>query len=353
MRIAQVAPLFESVPPRMYGGTERIVHYLTEELIRMGHGVTLFASGDSQTSAHLIPVCDKALRLAHNSVDPIAHHITQLQMVQEHIADFDIVHYHTDYFHFPLSVHSDNVHVTTLHGRLDIADLQNLYHIFNTVPLVSISNNQRKPFPDANWVDTVYHGLPVGLYDCYPDKGKYLAFIGRISPEKGPDKAILMAKKAGIKLKIAAKISDVDERYFETEIKQLMDDPMIEFLGEIDEEHKGDFLGNALALLFPIDWPEPFGIVMTEAMACGTPVIAYNRGSVPEIIEHKKNGFIINSIDEGITAIEKIDLIDRKQCRKIFEEKYTANRMTQNYLRIYDSMIRNKNNSSRVSVSKC
>ena len=345
MKIAQITPLYESIPPKKYGGTERIVHYLTEELIKQGHHITLFASGDSKTSAELVPVCDKALRLDSNCYDPIAYHFIQLQMVQSRISDFDLLHYHTDYLHFPSSVSNNKKNLTTLHGRLDILELKNVYNIYNQFPLVSISNNQRQPIPAVNWVGTVYHGLPEELYNFYPNKGKYLAFIGRIAEEKGVERAIIMAKKAGIKLIIAAKISKVDEIYFQKQIKHLLKDPIIEFVGEIDEKSKGSFLGNAMALLFPINWPEPFGLVMIEAMACGTPVIAFNNGSVPEIIEDKQTGFIVNSIEEGILAINKIDTIDRKKCRLAFEERFTASRMANDYLTIYDQLLKNNGHS--------
>lgn len=339
MKIAQVAPLYESIPPKMYGGTERIVHYITEELVKMGHEVTLFASGDSNTSATLIPACVKSLRLDPRCMDPFVYHIIQLQMVQERISEFDILHYHTDYFHFPLSLTNRSTHLTTLHGRLDLPDLQPLYRIFSTIPLISISNNQRKPVPNANWAATIYHGLPLDLLKFNPESGLYLAFLGRISPEKGIEKAIEMAKESSIKLKIAAKVDMVDLDYFNTEILPLMDHDLIEFIGEISEVDKSEFLGNAMALLFPINWEEPFGLVMIEAMACGTPVIAFNRGSVPEVIDEGITGFVVNSVKEGLEAIKKINRIDRKKIRTVFEQKYNAERMTRDYLKIYEQLI--------------
>jgi glycosyltransferase involved in cell wall biosynthesis len=341
MKIAQVAPLYESIPPKMYGGTERVVHYITEELVKLGHEVTLFASGDSITSATLVPACKKSLRLDPECIDPFVHHIIQLQMIQERLSEFDIIHYHTDYFHFPLSVMNRSKHLTTLHGRLDLPDLQDLYKVFSKIPLVSISNNQRTPITGANWVATIYHGLPTELLAFNPDKGKYLAFIGRISPEKGLEHAMEMAKRTGIKLKIAAKIDLVDLHYFNTEIKSLLDHELIEYVGEIGEKDKSEFLGNALALLFPIKWKEPFGLVMIEAMACGTPVIAYNRGSVPEVIDEGITGFIVNSVEEGVDAINRIHEIDRRTCRAVFEKKYNAKRMTTDYLKVYEQLIKN------------
>lgn len=339
MKIAQVAPLYESIPPKLYGGTERVVHYITEELVKMGHEVTLFASGDSKTSATLIPACVKSLRLDPKCIDPFVYHIIQLQMVQERISEFDIIHYHTDYFHFPLSRINHSTHLTTLHGRLDMPDLQALYRVFSTTPLISISNNQRKPLSHGNWIATIYHGMPLDSLKFYPEKGTYLAFLGRISPEKGIEGAIEMAKASGIKLKIAAKVDKVDLHYFNTEIMPLMNHELIEFIGEISELDKSQFLGNAMALLFPINWEEPFGLVMIEAMACGTPVIAFKRGSIPEVIDEAITGFIVNSLTEGLEAIKRINKIDRKTVRTVFEQKYNAQRMTKDYLKIYEQLI--------------
>lgn len=334
-----MAPLYESIPPKMYGGTERIVHYITEELVGMGHEVTLFASGDSKTSATLIPACVKSLRLDPECLDPFVHHIIQLQMVQERISEFDIIHYHTDYFHFPLSLMNHSTHLTTLHGRLDLPDLQALYQVFSTIPLISISNNQRKPIPNGNWIATIYHGLPLDLLKFYPEKGRYLAFLGRISPEKGIEKAIEIAIAAGLKLKIAAKVDVVDVHYFNSDIMPLLDHELIEFVGEIGEVDKSEFLGNAVALLFPINWEEPFGLVMIEAMACGTPVIAFNRGSVPEVVDDGVTGFIVDSVEESLEALKKVNEIDRRTVRSIFEQKYNAQRMANDYLKIYEQLI--------------
>jgi glycosyltransferase involved in cell wall biosynthesis len=339
MKIAQVSPLYESVPPKMYGGTERIVSYLTEELVNQGHEVTLFASGDSQTRAQLVAACPESLRLKEDCLDQFAHHMLLLEMVQQRKEAFDIIHYHIDYFHFPLSRQSYIPHCTTLHGRLNIPDLQPLYNEYRDMPVVSISNSQRLPLPQANWVDTVYHGLPPDLYTPGEGAGKYLAFIGRISPEKRLDRAIAIAKRTGIPLKVAAKIDNADREYYETHIKHLMDDPMVDFVGEIGDADKGAFLGNALALLFPIDWPEPFGLVMIEAMACGTPVIAYCNGSVSEIISPWKNGFIVTSEDEAVEAVNQAHKISRKGCRQIFEQKFTATQMAKNYLAVYEQLI--------------
>ncbi len=339
MRIAQVAPLYESVPPKYYGGTERVVSYLTEALVQMGHEVTLFASGDSVTSARLIAVCHRSLRLDRNCVDQLAHHIYLLERVMQEMHNFDIVHFHIDYIHFPLVRRVSVPHVTTLHGRLDIPDLVPLYREFCEIPLVSISYAQREPFPWVNWQGTVYHGIPADLYTFHPGPGKYLAFLGRISPEKRVDRAIAIAKRLGLELKIAAKVDMVDKEYFATVVKPLMQHPLIEYVGEIGDGEKNDFLGNAIALLFPIDWPEPFGLVMIEAMACGTPVIAYRRGSVPEILVDGVTGFIVEGLEDAVRAVERVYTLDRRRIRAIFEERFTAERMARDYLTIYTRLI--------------
>jgi glycosyltransferase involved in cell wall biosynthesis len=339
MRIAQIAPLYESVPPKYYGGTERVVSYLTEELVAQGHDVTLFASGDSITSAHLVPCCSRSLRLDPDCVDQMAHHVLALEQVMQCADEFDVLHFHADYFHYPLSRRAAYVDVTTLHGRLDIPDLAPLYREFCDVPLVSISDSQRKPLPWANWTATVHHGLPCDLYAYSPSAGEYLAFLGRISPEKRVDRAIEIARRAGIPLRVAAKIDSADRRYFDEKVAPLLDDPIVECIGEIGEDAKAEFLGNALALLFPIDWPEPFGLVMIEAMACGTPVIAYPHGSVPEIVEHGRTGFVVGTIEEAVDAVECISEIRRVDCREAFEERFTAARMARDYLRLYERLI--------------
>ncbi len=336
MRIAQVAPLFESVPPKLYGGTERVVSYLTEELVRQGHDVTLFASGDSITKAELVACSPRALRLDEECVDPLAHHMVMLDKVFKVAHCFDIIHFHIDYLHFPLSRRSGAPNVTTLHGRLDLPDLVPLYQEFPQARVVSISDSQREPLPDANWQGTVYHGLPEDLYKFREEEGSYLAFLGRVSREKRVDRAIEIAKKTGMTLKIAAKVDKADEAYFKEEIEPLLNDPLIELIGEIGEEDKDEFLGNAYALLFPIDWPEPFGLVMTEAMACGTPVIAFPGGSVPEVIEDGVNGFICESVEEAVAAVERIPTLSRRKCRDVFEERFSATRMAKDYLAIYE-----------------
>jgi len=286
MRIAQVAPLFESVPPKYYGGTERVVSYLTEELVCQGHEVTLFASGDSVTKAHLVAACRRSLRLDKHCIDQLSHQVLMLEHVFQRAAEFDIVHFHVDYLHFPLSRREQLTHVTTLHGRLDIPDLVPLYHEFRDMPVVSISNCQREPLPWANWQATIYHGVPADTYQFRAEPGSYLAFLGRISPEKRVDRAIKIARQVQIPLKIAAKVDRVDKDYFEGVVEPLLRDSLIEFVGEIGDGEKDEFLGHAYALLFPIDWPEPFGLAMIEAMACGTPVIAYRSGAVPEVMEN-------------------------------------------------------------------
>lgn len=339
MRIAQVAPLFESVPPHSYGGTERVVSYLTEELVRQGHEVTLFASGDSRTSAELVPIVERALRLDGRCVDPMAHHILQLEAVTQRADQFDIVHFHVDYVHFPLMRRLKLPQVTTLHGRLDLPDLAPLYREYQDMPVVSISDAQRTPLPFANWQATVYNGLPRDLYRLYEEPGEYLAFLGRMSPEKGLEEAIEIARRAGLPLKIAAKIDKVDQDYYTSRIQPLLDQPGIEFIGEITEKEKNAFLGRALALIFPINWPEPFGLVMTEANACGTPVVAYPLGAVPEVIRDGENGFIVHDRESAVAALHRIRELDRRRCREIFESHFTAARMAQGYLDVYRRVI--------------
>lgn len=339
MKIGLVPPLYESVPPKMYGGTERVVSHLTEELVRQKHDVTLFGTGDSVTQAKLMSVCDQATRLNKECVDATAYHILQMQMVMECAHEFDVLHFHNDYLHFPFSAMNDYVHLTTLHGRLDIKDLVPIYKKFNTVPLVSISNSQRKPLPYANWTGTVYHGLPDNLYTPGTGEGGYLAFLGRISPEKRPDRAIAIAKRTGIPLKIAAKVDKADQAYYEQVIEPLLHHPLIEFIGEIGEDRKSEFLGNAMALLFPIDWPEPFGMVMIEAMACGTPVIAFDCGSVPEVVDHRETGFIVNTVSEAVRAVRQLHSFDRVHCRNVFERRFSARRMAQDYVKLYERHI--------------
>ena len=341
MKIAQIAPLIESVPPRLYGGTERIVSYLTDELARLGHEVTLFASGDSVSSANLVPCVPMALRLDANVRDPIPYYMLMLDRVNELAEEFDILHFHIDQFHFPLFRQMAQRTVTTTHGRQDLPDLKPLYVGFNAMPLVSISDSQRTPIPNANFVATVYHGIPGGLHKpTYNPRGNYLAFLGRISPEKRPDRAIAIARAAGIPLKIAAKVDKVDEAYFRATIEPLLGEPGVEFIGEIDERAKTDFLGQARALLFPIDWPEPFGLSMIEAMACGTPVLAFRHGSVPEIIDPGVTGHIVDSMDEAAKALPRVLALDRHAVRQRFDERFSATRMAKDYLSVYRALLR-------------
>jgi glycosyltransferase involved in cell wall biosynthesis len=342
MRIAQVAPLFESVPPKYYGGTERVVSYLTEELVRQGHEVTLFASGDSVTKAHLVAACRRSLRLDKHCIDQLSHQVLMLEHVFQRAAEFDIVHFHVDYLHFPLTRREQLTHVTTLHGRLDIPDLVPLYHEFRDIPVVSISNAQRVPLPWANWQATVYHGLPADLYRFRAQPGSYLAFLGRISPEKRVDRAIKIARQVQIPLKIAAKVDPVDKDYFESVIDPLLRGPLVEFVGEIGKGEKEDFLGNAYALLFPIDWPEPFGLVMIEAMACGTPVIAYRSGAVPEIMKEGHTGFIVKGLKDAVEAVRRVPELSRKRCREVFDRRFTAARMAHDYVQVYERLIKSK-----------
>jgi glycosyltransferase involved in cell wall biosynthesis len=339
MRIAQVAPLYESVPPKLYGGTERVVSHLTEELVRQGHAVTLFASGDSRTAARLIAPIPQALRLGGSIDDAAGAHVLLLDEVMHRADEFDIVHYHIDYVHFPVSRLLGRPQLTTLHGRLDLPALGPIYRRFFDMPVVSISADQQSPLRHARWVGTVHHGLPAELFRIGPGDGGYLAFLGRISPEKRVDRAIAIAQRTGMELRIAAKVDPVDAEYFDAKIVPLMGDPLIRYVGEIGEREKQDFLGRARALLFPIDWPEPFGLVTIEAMACGTPVIAYNRGAVPEIIAHGKTGFIVDDVDSAVEAAGRIGDIDRGACRAEFERRFVASRMAREYLGVYRQVI--------------
>jgi glycosyltransferase involved in cell wall biosynthesis len=341
MKIAQISPLMESVPPRLYGGSERIVSYLTDELVRQGHDVTLFASGDSVSSANLVRCVPMALRLDANVKDPIPYYMLMLDRVREMADEFDILHFHIDQFHFPLFRQIAQRTVTTLHGRQDLHDLKPLYVGFSDMPLVSISNSQRKPIANANFAATVYHGLPAQtLKPNYKPSGDYVAFLGRISPEKRPDRAIRIAQALGLRIKIAAKIDKVDEAYFREHIASLFNLPGVEYIGEIDERSKSEFLGEANALLFPIDWPEPFGLSMIEAMACGTPVLAFRCGSVPEIIDAGVTGLIVDSMDEAIRVMPQVLALDRRAVRQKFEQRFSASRMAKDYVQVYRSLIK-------------
>ncbi|MFA7097965.1 MAG: glycosyltransferase family 4 protein [Gammaproteobacteria bacterium] len=342
MRIAQVAPLFESVPPKLYGGTERVVSYLTEELVKQGHDVTLFATADSITAARLRAIVRQGLRLDPDCQDPSPYHVIMLEEVLRASPSFDIIHFHTDYLHFGLTRRLLTPHITTLHGRLDLPYLVPLYKEFDDVPLVSISNSQRVPLSWANWQATVYHGLPLNQYQFHDRPGKYLAFIGRISPEKRVDHAIEVARRVGMEIRIAAKVDKADREYFETRIKPLLRQPYVNYIGEIGDSEKGEFLGNAFAMLFTVDWPEPFGLAMIEAFACGTPVIACRRGSVPEVMEDGRTGYIVNSLDEAVAAVEKVAGLDRRQVRHVFEKRFSATRMARDYLTVYRKVDRQR-----------
>lgn len=336
MRIAQVAPLIESVPPQGYGGTERVVSWLTEELVRQGHDVTLFASGDSVTSAELVPCSDRALRHDPDAVTPVPYHIAMLEEVRQRAGQFDFIHFHIDYIQYPVFRTRAERTLTTMHGRLDLPFLKPVFETFPEMPLVSISDHQRQPFPHANWVATVHHGLPLDLLPYNPaPTWDYLAFLGRICPEKGVDRAIRIARQVGMPLKIAAKIDVVDRPYFEQEIRPLLDDPLIEFVGEVGDREKAEFLGNAFAVLFPIDWPEPFGLVMIEAMSCGTPVLAFRRGSVPEVIDHGISGMIVDDESEAAAAVRRTSMLDRLKVRRQFEHRFSVTRMATDYVDLY------------------
>jgi glycosyltransferase involved in cell wall biosynthesis len=341
MRIAQVAPLTEAVPPKLYGGTERVVHWLTEELVALGNDVTLFASGDSRTSAKLDATWPRALRLDGSVRDPNALHMVMLERVRQKCDDeeFDFLHFHLDYYPFSLFFRQPTPFLTTLHGRLDLPEHQPVFTTFSSVPVISISNAQRRPVPQANWAGTIYHGLPENLLTPRPVTPSYLAVLGRIAPEKGVDRAIRIAVRCGIPLKIAAKVDRADQEYYDEVIRPLMDHPLVEFIGEIGDHEKSDFLSGALGLLLPIDWPEPFGLVMIESMACGTPVVAYNRGSVPEIVDENLTGFIVEDEISAAAAVNSLAQLDRGMIRKQFEARFTARRMALDYLAAYRNLI--------------
>ncbi len=337
MRIAQIAPLYEAVPPRLYGGTERVVAHLADALVALGHEVTLFAAADARTDASLVPVRDQAIRLDPAPLkSDLAAHLSMLDEVRRRVDDFDLLHFHVDLLHFPLFADVADRTLTTLHGRLDLKDLPGTYRRWPHFPLVSISDHQRRPLRFAHWAGTVYHGLPERLYRFSPvASGGYLAFLGRISPEKRPDRAIAIARAAGLPLKIAAKVDNVDREYFETTIAPLLDDPLVEFVGEIGDADKPAFLGGASALLFPIDWPEPFGLVMIEAMACGTPVVAWNRGSVPEVVDDGVTGRVVDSHEAAVAAVAEVSTYDRQRIRAVFERRFSARAMALAYEALY------------------
>jgi glycosyltransferase involved in cell wall biosynthesis len=339
LRIAQVAPLFESVPPKLYGGTERVVSYLTEELVRLGHEITLFASGDSVTSAHLVSPSRFSLRLNQDLVDPLCYQTLLLEKVAAMANQFDLIHHHIDYIHFPISRRLKVPTLTTLHGRLDVPDLIPVYEEFSDMPVVSISKYQSRMLPYAGWFGNVYHGLPGALYQLQPKVGNYYAFLGRVSREKRLDRAIEIAIQTKTPLKIAAKVDTNDREYFEQKIAPLLNHPLIEFIGEIGEAEKGDFLGRARALLFPIDWPEPFGLVLIEAMACGVPVIAYRCGSVPEIVEEGVTGFVVDGMKGAIQACRNLHKLERARIRSRFESRFSATRMARDYVELYRQRI--------------
>jgi glycosyltransferase involved in cell wall biosynthesis len=339
MRIAQIAPLTEAIPPKLYGGTERVIHWLTEELVALGHDVTLFASGDSRTSADLVPVWPRALRLDGAVCDPCALHMMMLEHVRRRAADFDLLHFHLDYYPFSLFSRQSTPFVTTLHGRIDLPEHQPVFTTFSSIPVVSISDAQRLPLPQAGWVRTIHHGIPEHLLTPQPEKPSYLAFIGRISPEKATDRAIRIAQRCGLPLRIAAKVDKVDREYFETRVRPLLASPDVDYIGEISDGEKSEFFSGAIALLAPIDWPEPFGLVSIEAMACGTPVVAFNRGAVPEIIEHGLTGFVVEDETSAVAAVARVNLLSRKKIRSRFEDRFTARRMAQDYVEVYRGLI--------------
>ena len=339
MRIAQIAPLTEAIPPKLYGGTERVISWLTEELVALGHEVALFASGDSQTSANLQTCWPKALRLDGSVRDPNALHMAMLEQVRQRAHDFDLLHFHLDYYSFSLFSRQQTPFITTLHGRLDLPEHQVVFATFPSIPVISISDAQRRPVPGAGWIRTIHHGLPARLLMPQPVRPAYFAFLGRISPEKAVDRAVCIAKRSGVPLKIAAKVDAVDRDYFESEIRKLLTPPDVEFVGEISDREKSSFLSGAIALLAPIAWPEPFGLVLIEAMACGTPVIAFNRGSVPEIVEDGLTGFVVENDEGAVAAASRLSRLSRRAVRQRFEERFTARRMAREYLAVYRRLI--------------
>jgi glycosyltransferase involved in cell wall biosynthesis len=341
LRIAQVAPLYESVPPKLHGGTERAVSYLTEELVAQGHDVTLFASGDSKTTARLVSTYPRALRLDKNSKDHLVHHLVMLEEVFRRTADFDVVHFHVAYLHYPLSRRGDLNQLTTLHGRLDNPDLEALYREYLEMPVVSVSNTQRGPLPYANWLSTVYPGLPLTLHALHEEPGDYLAFVGRIAPEKRVDRAIEIARRAGLPLRIAAKVERADRAYFNRVIRPLFDQSHVSFLGEVGEREKDALLGQARALLFPGDWKEPFGLVLTEALSCGTPVIAWRSAAVEELLEHGATGYLVDDLSDAVAAVGRLDALSRRHCRAAFEERFSARRMARDYVALYQRLLAN------------
>ena len=350
MRIAQVAPLTESVPPQLYGGTERVVAFLTDELVRLGHDVTLFASGDSHTSATLAPAWPRALRLGGACQDFLAPHILMLEEVVRRAREFDVLHFHISQFHFPVARRLPVAHVTTMHGRLDLAELPALYREFSDIPVISISDAQRTPLPHANWVGTIHHGLPLDLLRFHPEPGRYLAFLGRIAPEKRVDRAVAIATACGQQLRIAAKVDPADSAYFEHEIRHLLDNPFVEFIGEIDEQQKDEFLGGAAALLFPIDWPEPFGLVMIESLACGVPIVAFRGGSVDEVIDPGVTGFIVNSMEDAIEATRRVGGLRRADCRAVFEHRFSATRMAVDHVQLYETLLTGRTHNVTIAT---
>jgi glycosyltransferase involved in cell wall biosynthesis len=341
MRIAQVAPLYESVPPKLYGGTERVVSWLTEELVRMGHDVTLFASGDSQTSAHLVPACERAVWRDPECRETLPQHVHLVELVFSQAERFDVIHFHCDYLHIPFLRYHHTPNVTTLHGMLRVHDLETLFDANPDVPLVSISDDQRRPFPSANWQATIYHGLPRDLHTFRPQSQDYLLFLGRISPEKRLDRAIEIAVKSGRRLKVAAKTYDEDRVYRAQVIDPMLEQSksLVEFLGEVGGREKDELIGNAAALVFPIDWPEPFGLVMIEALACGTPVIAWPHGSVPEVIEEGRTGFLVETVGEAVQAVQNLPRISRAACRRAFEDRFDASHMARSYVDVYRRLV--------------
>jgi glycosyltransferase involved in cell wall biosynthesis len=339
MHIGQIAPLTEAIPPKLYGGSERVISWLTEELVALGHDVTLFASGDSQTSARLEPVWPRALRLEGLVRDANALHMAMLERIRRKAQEFDILHFHLGYYPFSLFARQPTPFLTTLHGRLDLPEYHSVFATFSSIPLVSISNAQRQPVPHAGWIRTIHHGLPIRLLMPQPVKPQYFAFLGRISPEKAVDSAIRIAKRCGIPLKIAAKVDEVDREYFESEIRPFLRSSETEYIGEINDHEKSAFLSGALALLAPIAWPEPFGLVTIEAMACGTPVIAFNRGAFPEIVEEGVTGFLVENENGAVAAADQVGRLSRQAIRKRFEERFTARRMAEEYVAIYRRLI--------------